>query len=138
MGAGYQGTVVVWCRGHPNVQLLHETTLEATGEPRLTPRGDCIACVSARVHVEGRCEGLARGLIVALNPWLGVREVQFTGVACDCSKPVIRRSGTCSGCIACRASVSARDLSHLRQLLSSPFTRVVLVVSFYAASEDQH
>ena len=65
------GRVYIACRGHPNVQLLHETTLEATVEDRLTPRGDCIACVGARVRVEGECRGLARGVIVAVNPWLG-------------------------------------------------------------------
>jgi uncharacterized protein len=34
-------------KGHPNVRCLHNSTLEITTEPDLTPNGDCIVGVSA-------------------------------------------------------------------------------------------
>jgi len=38
---------VIHCRGHENVKATHRSTLEITTEDFLTPRGDCIICVSA-------------------------------------------------------------------------------------------
>lgn len=38
---------VVICRGHPNVMATHNTTIEITKEPELTPAGDCIVGVGA-------------------------------------------------------------------------------------------
>ncbi|ASJ01205.1 DUF371 domain-containing protein [Thermococcus gorgonarius] len=38
---------VVRCRGHENVKATHRSTLEFTKENYLTPRGDCIICISA-------------------------------------------------------------------------------------------
>ena len=129
------GRVYIACRGHPNVQLLHETTLEATVEDRLTPRGDCIACVEARVRIAGACRGLARGVIVAVNPWLGSYYRVFTGLAGDCAKPIIRRSRTCGNSIVCASTVAATDLREALELFRSPFTRVYILVE-YAHSEE--
>lgn len=35
------------CKGHENVKATHKSTLEITKENFLTPRGDCIICISA-------------------------------------------------------------------------------------------
>jgi hypothetical protein len=63
------------CRGHPNVQLSHETTFEFEVEDRLTPRGDCIACIACRgsgaARKCARVRGLAATYILAANPWDG-------------------------------------------------------------------
>ena len=132
------GVVLVVCRGHPNVQLLHETTLEATVEPRLTPRGDCIACVSAKVKIHGPCRGLARGFILVYNFDGKAAVARFTGTAGDCRKPIIRRSSFCRDALVCNASLSARSIHGLAKLLQSPFARAVIVVEFYEAGAEQH
>ncbi|AEC52412.1 hypothetical protein PNA2_1497 [Pyrococcus sp. NA2] len=38
---------IIMCKGHENVKATHKSTLEITKENFLTPRGDCIICISA-------------------------------------------------------------------------------------------
>ncbi len=128
------GLLIVKCRGHPNVQLTHSTTLEFAREPRLTPRGDCIACVSTRIRLIGNCKGYARGTIVVVDPKARIHVKRFTGVAGDCTKPVIRRSDYCREAIACKATIAASSLRHLARILQSPFTLLYAVITFYESS----
>jgi len=39
--------IVIFARGHENIQATHKTTFEITKEPILTKRGDCIIAVEA-------------------------------------------------------------------------------------------
>lgn len=117
------------CRGHPNVQLVHDTTLELTSEDRLTPRGDCIACVSCRG--EGKClsrKGLGKLFIAAL----GLEEPHYAGIVVDGIAPgaarvermVARKSRHGGDTILAEASRAASDAGRpLRKLLASSFTR---------------
>ena len=117
------------CRGHPNVQLAHDTTLELTSESRLTPRGDCIACISCRG--EGRClsrKGLGKLFIAAL----GLEEPHYAGIVIDGIAPgaarmermIVRKSRHGSDTLLAEASRAASGVGHpLRRLLASSFTR---------------
>lgn len=58
------------CRGSPNVQLYHDTTLELEREPRITPRGTCIFGISCR-PLASKCdlgEGFAKLILYCFNP----------------------------------------------------------------------
>ena len=39
--------IVIFARGHENIQATHKTTFEITKEPTLTKRGDCMIAVEA-------------------------------------------------------------------------------------------
>ena len=53
---------VIRCRGHENVKAIHRSTLEFTKEDYLTPRGDCIICVSADKGINDLSEEFKRAL----------------------------------------------------------------------------
>jgi len=116
--------------GHENVRAEHETTLEITREPYLTPRGDCIIGVKAskglkdfsdcfkrlvrssstRVHVIILSEG---GVVDTVSGW-GSEKLTYD----DPVRIIIRRSSYVSGnTAAIRANKAARDLS--RALINS-------------------
>ncbi|MDV3103975.1 DUF371 domain-containing protein [Thermococcus waiotapuensis] len=53
---------IIRCRGHGNVRATHRSTLEFTREDYLTPRGDCIICVSADKGINDLSEEFKRAL----------------------------------------------------------------------------
>ena len=58
------------CRGSPNIQLHHDTTLELERESKVTPRGTCIFGVACR-PLTGRCKpenGFAKLILYCFNP----------------------------------------------------------------------
>jgi hypothetical protein len=127
-------TAVLECRGHPNVALRHETTLEFEESSVLTPRGDCIACISCRggdgVRGCAALRGYALAYIVAFNPWDGVEQFSIYGFSPG-QKPrrlIVRKSEHVKDSIIVRASASASELPRrLVELLRSPFTRCMVL-----------
>ena len=58
------------CRGSPNIQLYHDTTLELEREPKITPRGTCIFGISCG-PLTSKCDlgdGLAKHILYCFGP----------------------------------------------------------------------
>jgi len=53
---------IIYCKGHKNVRATHRSTFEITTEDFLTPRGDCIICVSADKALRDLNEEFKRAL----------------------------------------------------------------------------
>lgn len=133
------------CRGHPNVQLYHESTLELEKEARLTIRGDCIACIGCRDGGEAECasrRGLAKLYIAAFNSFyaasgkVGVVAIDGLAPGVKPGRSIVRKSCYAQDSLVLRASVSARDLpASIKSLLQSSFTRcTALYIVFTPAS----
>lgn len=138
---------VYLCRGHPNVSLRHESTLELSEEDRLTPRGDCIACIELR-PLTSQCslrlrEAYAALYIMAVDPD-GHRAVY----KCSGYSPADPRG---TGHVARRSWEPARSMivgsdcsaASLRRVLEeggvdyrSPFTRFMVLLYYIACSVD--
>lgn len=115
--------IVIFARGHENIQATHRTTFEITKEPTLTKRGDCIIAVeatkgvadlplefkkaarkeNAKITVTIEADGLREVVRASGNPRLS-----FTHP----TDLVIRKSGyVCGRTVAVRADKVASDLS---------------------------
>jgi hypothetical protein len=128
------------CRGHPNVQAAHETTLELEESPNLTIRGDCIICVeckntdSARQLVAER--GLSKLFLIAVNPFI---KPYVAGLSIDGFSPgkkprrlIVRKSYYTKDALMICSSKSAAELpAEFRKLLQSSYTKcfALLVLS---------
>lgn len=129
---------IIRCRGHENVKATHRSTLEITREDFLTPRGDCIICVSAdkalsdlsedfkealrrgaKLRVVIRAGDVADELIAQGNPDLKLESP---------ISMVIRKSDYVDGrTLAIRANKAAKDISReLVELLNNPETEVIV------------
>ncbi len=91
--------ILVKCIGSHNIQALHETTLEFSPDPIVTPRGDCIICKHARIVSTGACRGsTVVDVILIPPPWRGSTPCR-TRIVCSggCSETgyVVRRSMHC-------------------------------------------
>ena len=133
--------VLLRCRGHPDVQLYHSSTLEIETEERLTVRGDCIACVSCRGDVERLEEaasgkGLGKLVLAALFPWpprlaWGVVDGLLPGERPG-GRLVARKSCHRRGSLLVAASRSAAELPReLALTLSSGFARCLAVYASF-------
>jgi len=116
------------CRGHPNVQLTHRTTFELEAAERLTPRGDCVACVSCRGGGGCGAEGPGVLFIAAFGleePYVATARVYGWSLPMPRGgRMVVRKSGERRNSLMVHASASAAELpAELRRLLSSSFTR---------------
>ncbi|WP_456367922.1 DUF371 domain-containing protein [Thermococcus sp.] len=129
---------VIHCRGHENVRATHRSTLEFTREDYLTPRGDCIICVSAdkalRDLSEEFREALRRGAKLRIVIRAGDVEdevIAYGSPELRLESPVsmvVRKSSYVDGrTLAIRADKSAKDIKReLVELLKSPETKVVV------------
>ena len=129
---------IIHCRGHENVRATHRSTLEITTEDFLTPRGDCIICVSADKALkdlrEEFKEALKRGAKLKIVIRAGDVKDEVTAYGSPDLKlespisMVIRKSDYIDGrTLAIRANKSARDLKReLVELLQNPETEVTV------------
>jgi hypothetical protein len=129
---------VIRCRGHENVKATHRSTLEITTEDFLTPRGDCIICVSADKALKDLSEefkeALQRGAKLLMRIRVGelVDEVVAYGdprlILDHDYSMVIRKSSYIDGrTLAVRANKAARDIKReLVELLKNPQTEAVI------------
>jgi len=147
-GTGLGGGVcleLLRCHGHPNVQLQHGSTLELDASPRLTPRGDCVACVGCRG--EGKCAerpGLAAFYLAVFSLedpiYAGLRIYGFSPGVSPTGRMVIRKSLHRRDSVIIGASLAARDVPSLvRRLLASSFARCLalhVVLELDVEAED--
>ena len=134
---------VATCRGHPNVQLTHESTLEFSPETFLGVRGDCILCIElgSRVLLPGNCStGLSKvrvllEIIVVPPPWIGLGAQKFSIICngiCDLNGIVLRKSTYCDKrtlAISCdKSAFEIRMLSPLKEIAADPFTKIYVRV----------
>ncbi|WP_168371200.1 DUF371 domain-containing protein [Pyrodictium occultum] len=130
------------CRGHPNVQLAHPSTLELEREPRLTPRGDCVACVSCQGSIAGCSsgKGLAALYIAALSlhpPGAAGAVVEGLSPAAEPGRLIARRSCHRRDSVVIAADKAARDLPEgLRRLLASSYTRCLALYVVFTPDGD--
>ncbi len=129
-------------KGHPNIAATHETTLEVVEEARLTPRGDCIVCVSAKPSKKNcrqcveRKTCLAAAILIAMDADGIVRVEKLHGKCGDWKKPIIRASGNCRDAILCSTGRASSTLSReIIELLRSGFTRCILFVTVIGLDE---
>ena len=120
------------CRGHPNIQASHPSTLELEEESFLTIRGDCIVCIECTGADELRRlatgKGLAKLFIVAMNPFLSpyIAYAIVDGFlpAKQPKRLIARKSAHRENSVIICSSLSASELpSDLRKLLRSNYTK---------------
>ncbi|WP_456423593.1 DUF371 domain-containing protein [Thermococcus sp.] len=129
---------VIHCKGHKNVRATHRSTLEITTEDFLTPRGDCIICVSADKSLKDLSEEFKEALrkgsklrivIKAGNLWDELIAYGSPGLKLESPvSMVIRKSDYIDGrTLAIKANKSAKDLRReLVELLKNPKSEVVV------------
>ncbi|WP_457742366.1 DUF371 domain-containing protein [Thermococcus sp.] len=129
---------VINCRGHENVRATHRSTLEITTEDFLTPRGDCIICVSADKALKDLNEKFKKALKRGARLRIVIRAGNLSDELTAHGSPkltlkspismVIRKSDYIDDrTLAIRASKSARDLNReLVKLLKNPETEVTV------------
>jgi len=125
---------VIHCRGHENVRATHRSTLEFTREGYLTPRGDCILCVSADKSLKDMSEDFKRSLregkklIVRIKVGGFIDEVLAYGdprLILDSEHSMVIRKSTYidARTLAIRANKAAKDIDRrLVELLRNPET----------------
>ncbi len=125
---------VIHCRGHENVRATHKSTLEFTKEDYLTPRGDCILCVSADKSLKDLSEDFKRALrmgkrlIVRIKVGGFVDEVIAHGdlrLILDHEYSMVVRKSTYidARTLAVRANKAAKDIDRrIVELLRNPET----------------
>ncbi len=128
----------IHCRGHKNVRATHRSTLEITTEDFLTPRGDCIICVSADKALKDLSEEFKEALRKGAKLRVVIRAGDVEDEVIAHGSPelrlessvsmVIRKSDYIDGrTLAIRANKSARDLKReLVELLKNPKTKVTV------------
>ena len=129
---------VIHCKGHRNVRAIHRSTLEITTENFLTPRGDCIICVSADKALKDLSEEFKEALregsklrIVIKAGNLRDELIAYGSPELRLESPVsmvIRKSDYIDGrTLAIRANKSAKDLKReLIKLLKNPESEAVI------------
>ncbi len=126
------------CRGHPNVQAAHPTTLELEEESFLTIRGDCIVCVkckgAGKLRELAAEKGLAKLFIIAINPFLSpyIAYAIIDGFfpAKYPERLIVRKSLRRENSISICSSLSASELpGSLRRLLKSSYTKCYVLVA---------
>ena len=131
--------ILATCRGHPNIQADHDTTLELEEAPILTIRGDCVVCVECRntrpLRETAAKKALAKLVIAAMNPFIKPY-IAYTVI--DGFLPgesprrlVVRKSNYRDDSLMICSSLSASELpADVKKLLRSSYTRCyVLLVS---------
>ncbi|MFA4719462.1 DUF371 domain-containing protein [Pyrococcus kukulkanii] len=131
---------VIRCRGHPNVKATHRSTLEITKESYLTPRGDCIICISADkalADLDSKIkEAIRQGKKIKIRIRVGelVDEVIAQGdsrltLESEVSM-VIRKSNYVDGrTLAIKANKAAKDIDRkLIERLKNPNTEAVIEI----------
>ncbi|AMM54986.1 DUF371 domain-containing protein [Pyrococcus kukulkanii] len=131
---------VIRCRGHPNVKATHRSTLEVTKENYLTPRGDCIICISADKALADLNpkikEAIRQGKKIKIRIRVGelVDEVIAQGdprltLESEVSM-VIRKSNYVDGrTLAIKANKAAKDIDRkLIERLKNPNTEAVIEI----------
>ncbi len=125
---------VVHCRGHENVRATHKSTLEFTREDYLTPRGDCILCVSADKSLKDLSDDFKRALREGKRLVVRIKVGDFVDEVIAHGDPrlilnheysmVIRKSTYIDArTLAVRANKAARDVDRLIvELLRKPET----------------
>lgn len=138
--------IVIFARGHENIQATHETTFEITKEMTLTKRGDCIIGVEATngaadLPIEFKEAARKKGAQITITIEAGeLREiVRSRGsprlLFTHPKDLVVRKSDhVCGRTLAIRADKAASDLS--RKLIekiqdSSQRIRITLAVESY-------
>ena len=138
--------IVIFARGHENIQATHETTFEITKEATLTKRGNCIIAVEATkgaadLPIEFKEAARKMGAQITVTIEAGeLREiVRSRGsprlLFTHPTDLVVRKSDhVCGRTLAIRADKAASDLS--RKLIekiqdSSQRIRITLAVESY-------
>jgi len=133
------------CRGHPNISMRHETTLELAEEARLTPRGDCIVCVELK-PLTGMCRLRFSEAYGVLRIFFADPDGRTAVYTCSGRSPadprgtghVARRSGEPARSMLvfsdCSAAAARRVLEERGVDYRSPFTRVMAVLYYIACS----
>ena len=129
---------VIHCRGHRNVRATHRSTLEITREDFLTPRGDCIICVSADKALSDLSEDFKEALRRGARLRVIIRAGDITDELTAYGSPklrlespvsiVIRKSDYIDArTLAIRANKAAKDIKReLVELLRNPETSVTV------------
>lgn len=129
---------IIRCRGHENVKATHRSTLEITREDFLTPRGDCIICVSADKALSDLSEDFKEALRKGAKLRVVIRAGDIADELIAQGSPdlklespisiVIRKSDYVDDrTLAIRANKAAKDISReLVELLKNPETEVVV------------
>jgi len=137
--------VLLRCRGHPNVQAYHETTLELEESNVLTVRGDCIICTSCSNTDKARRlaarKGIARALLVAVNPfiepYIASAEVNGFLPGREPRRLIIRRSSYVGDSLVVCSDRSASQLpAEMRKLLQSSYTMCYALLVASILSDD--
>ena len=134
------------CRGHPNIQLTHETTLEFSPDNYLGIRGDCILCIELATHLyipdlsvcqanQNRKTRVMLEIFIVPPPWSNI-EIQKINIICEnlCDPEgfVLRKSTYCDKrtlAIGCdKSAAELRVLEHLKAAVSDPFTKIYVSV----------
>ena len=126
-------------RGHPNVVLHHVNTLEFTREERLTPRGDCIACVGVDTDKLAECgsAGFSRLTIIVL-PLVGrPRKITICGISVkpkSKQRLVVRKTyAETSNTLIKTATMAARDLGpSVKEALKKSYTKCLITCTTIA------
>ncbi|NJE05015.1 DUF371 domain-containing protein [Thermococcus sp. M36] len=125
---------VIRCRGHKNVRATHKSTLEFTKEDYLTPRGDCILCVSADRGINDFSKEFKKALKSGKRLLIRIRvgdlvdEVLAEGssdLILDHEYSMVVRKSTYidARTLAVRANKAARDINReIVELLKNPET----------------
>lgn len=138
--------IVIFARGHENIQATHKTTFEITKGPTLTKRGDCIIAVEATkgaadLPLEFKEAARKKGAQITITIEAGeLREIVTTrgSLRLLFTHPtdlVVRKSNyVCGRTLAIRADKAASDLSRkLTEKIqnSSQRIRITLAVESY-------
>ncbi len=126
-------------RGHPNIVLSHTNTLEFTREERLTPRGDCIACVAVDTDRLARCgsTGFSR-LVMIILPLAGKpRKTTVCGISVkpkSKQRLVVRKTPVeTSNTLIKLATIAAGDLEpSIKEMLKTSYTKCIIICSTIA------
>ncbi|RUM47947.1 MAG: hypothetical protein DSY37_00960 [Hyperthermus sp.] len=138
---------LVACKGHPNVEADHPSTLELERDERLGVRGDCIVCVGCRQRRStpspsecARLRGLAKLYLVAAPlESMKIEYVEVNGFspASKAKRIIVRKSSVRHDSVIVNASLSSRDLKQeLKGALRSSFTMCFGLLITYTPSFD--
>ncbi len=124
------------------MQLTHETTLELDRGEKLTPRGDCIACVSCRgepCSLTGGYASLYIAILAPFPPYVAVYRLH--GLAprrpARGERMVARKSMYEGDSILIAAGGAARDAPEaFRRLAASSFSRCLVLHATYSPDSD--